>query len=228
MKPILILFGAPILGIIIALACGCGDELPLLCEPPDVASIEAGIVNGEVSTDRRSTVYVETAGGYCSGVALGPHTVLTAAHCTDPQAVLIEDVAWFDVNQAITHPDVVFPLYDLQILHTLQTLPGPFAPIGLATTCTHLITQGYGVGSDSLSERTVTELGRSFGIIRTTEGTCRGDSGGPLYAITPEGPVLVGITSFGLGQSEECEGGYTGFIDLTVPDIADWVKENTL
>lgn len=33
---------------------------------------------------------------------------------------------------------------------------------------------------------------------REGQGTCRGDSGGPLVIYGPQGPLLVGITSWGL------------------------------
>lgn len=57
--------------------------------------------------------------------------------------------------------------------------------------------------------------------------TCKGDSGGPLYAYAPDGSMqLVGLTSRkrGGGQAEYCgDGGI--YINLTRPDIRDWLQK---
>jgi hypothetical protein len=50
--------------------------------------------------------------------------------------------------------------------------------------------------------------------------TCQGDSGGPVVAITDTGPVLVGITSSGLG----CDSDDLGFY-LRVDRYANWLTK---
>ena len=40
---------------------------------------------------------------------------------------------------------------------------------------------------------------------RVFEGTCHGDSGGPLILDAPNGPIIVGVTSWGLGNSKTCD-----------------------
>ena len=55
--------------------------------------------------------------------------------------------------------------------------------------------------------------------------SCSGDSGGPLYAWTSDGPVVAGLVSRGIdGSSTDCgEGG----IYVRVDAIADWVEAET-
>lgn len=212
---------------LLLIMAGCGSPVAPLCQAPDVAPPSQYIVNGSPSTDRRSTVYVATADGYCSGTIIGPHTVLTAAHCTNPTDIMVEGVAWFDVNQHVTHPDYSFPKHDLQVVRSLQLLPGPYATIGLpdGAECFGLLVQGYGVGSNgALHEREVYELSRDYGIVVASEGICNGDSGGPLYGqLAAGGTTLVGVSSYGTNTPNVCLGGTTGFVDLTVPDNFDWV-----
>ncbi len=81
------------------------------------------------------------------------------------------------------------------------------------------------IRSGSGAERSVTQVWRGHGILVGTESTCRGDSGGPLYATFPDGSyTLVGVTSF--GAQFECEHDGAGFVDLTQDGNLEWVKEN--
>ena len=215
--------------LIAATFAGCGEPAPPYCADPDVASTEAAIVHGEPSTNRRGTVYVALEDGFCSGTVIGPHTVLTAAHCENPTDVSIEGVGWFEAVEDIEHPDYFFPNADLRLVYFEEVLPEPYVSIGLRDEpCYSLTVQGYGFGSGGeLHERTVTEIDHGWGIIRATEGICNGDSGGPLYGHQHLGVVtLVGVSSFGLNEPHVCEGGQTGFVDLNDPANGDWVKEN--
>jgi len=212
---------------LVLIMAGCGSPVPPLCQAPDVGASEQAIVNGTPSVDRRGTVYVSTATGYCSGTIVGPHTVLTAGHCTDPQDFRVDGVAWFEVNQHITHPEYTFPRSDLQVIHTFDVLPEPYVSVGLNGECSSLLAQGYGIGSGGeLHERTVVERDRHYGVIETGEGICNGDSGGPLYARNKDGYTLVGVASFGTSEPGVCLGGMNGFVDLTLPVNADWILEN--
>lgn len=224
------IFAFPVLGIILSLLLtGCGEHPEPYCAAPDVDYTIGAIVNGEPSTNRRSTVYVENPKGFCSGTIIGPHTVLSAAHC-DPVDILVEGVAWFEVTESVRHPDYLFPVHDLILAYTDEVLPGPYAPIGLAEdeACYSLIAQGYGWGSlGELHEREVYETWHGHGTITTGEGICSGDSGGPLYGVQALGvPHLVGVTSWGTSTPNECEGGTNGFTDLNDPANGDWVREN--
>jgi hypothetical protein len=211
-----------------AFCSGCGAELLTspYCVAPEVSGTEAYIVGGEPSVDRRSTVYVQGGNGFCSGTIVGPHTVLTAGHCEGMTDILVEGVAWFDVNQDIPHPDYAFPSSDLRVLHTLDVLPEPYA--ALATddvVCSQTIAQGYGYGSDGkLHEREVFEAGHLNDQIFNSSAIAPGDSGGPLWALTAEGPVLLGVASWGWGDEDTNYEGGTGHI--SVPFHNQWITEN--
>lgn len=56
----------------------------------------------------------------------------------------------------------------------------------------------------------------------THKSTCNGDSGGPLAIRTKEGPVIVGLTSFGIALG--CEVGFPG-VFTRVTSYLDWIEE---
>jgi len=211
---------------------GCNGGAPggPLCEDL-VNPAEPSIVDGELSTDRRSTVQVFLHPGGCSGTIVGAHTVLTAAHCArDINSIMVEGDAFYRADSGLTHPDYSFPSHDLHLLYFDDTLPEPYATIGLAAgvECYSLLAQGYGIDSGgALHEREIFELNREFGILFTTPATCNGDSGGPAYGETDEGMVQVGVTSFGTTGPTNCRTSRPGFVDLQDPRNGNWVRENT-
>ncbi len=210
---------------------GCGEPYAPLCEPPATSSVSPTIVNGEPSTDRRSTVLVYMPTGWCSGTIVGPHSVLTAAHCkTPPFTIEAQGIGQWTTEESLRHPDYAFPQHDMRLLYFDEVLPEPYAMIGLraGVTCSSLLAQGYGRGSNgALHERVVIESSRQFGILRTSPATCPGDSGGPLWGmntISGGPPVLVGVTSF--GTADECTISRPGFVDLQQDMNAFWVRDN--
>lgn len=215
---------------------GCGSEhLAPLCETPEIAASSQYIVHGTPSEDLRSTVAVRATGGYCSGTVVGPHTILTAAHCENLNIVCLGGIneACIPIDEDIVHPTANMPgARDLRILYVAPDLEEwgiPVAPLDDGSegeACT-LLAQGYGYGSDgALHEREVTQDGRIHGILYGSESVCNGDSGGPLYRIRPDGSyTLVGVTSFGINEPYNCEGGTNGFVDLTQDGNLEWVKE---
>lgn len=201
---------------------GCGPSI-VACEEPEVASVEAAIVGGTPSTDRRSTVFVG-GNGYCSGTVVGPHTVLSAAHCENLDRVCLGfDTACFAVEETLEHPLAVKPgAHDLRLVFTYDELPGPYAEVGYLEDCDTFIVQGWGRGSNrELHEREINVCLAQSGILFASEGSCNGDSGGPLYC----GDDLVGVVSFGYGAPGVCDG-TGGYVDLNVSDHADWIEEN--
>lgn len=226
MKPLLFIFGVPMLGVIIALAWGCGSPLDAPYCQAEVAAPEAYIVGGEASLSRRATVYVEGTNSSCSGTIIGQHTVITAYHCDGMTDILVEGVAWFTVVEDVPHPRASFPSNDIRILHTEGPLPGPHASLATGTeSCYATIAQGYGFGSYGvLHEREVFEAGHLADQIFASTAIAPGDSGGPLYALTADGYLLLGVSSWGWGSAPDYEGG-TGFI--SVPYHIEWIAEHT-
>ncbi len=188
-------------------------------------------MNGSPSTDRRSTVWVGGSNGWCSGTVVGPHTVLTAAHCQGMNRVCLElNKACVHVDEDLEHPHYAFPLSDLRLLYVagLPVLEVPVATLGDHSECVSLLAQGFGYGSDGeLHERPVEHVYRDGQSIYGSESICNGDSGGPLYALDSDGAyTLVGVSSFGLNEPYECLGGAVGFVDLTLNDNIQWIEEN--
>jgi hypothetical protein len=123
------------------------------------------IVGGEPSTDRRSTVFVSIVGvGSCSGVIIGPHTVLTAGHCTGPNGYRIylnqQIPNYYASTGATIHPGFWRwnsnrgdPHDDLMLIYVKETLPEPYA-FGFYnyeinhSVCTGLVAQGWGQTED--------------------------------------------------------------------------------
>lgn len=213
---------------ILALLHGCGgggENLPPLCETPKVVSSSQYIVDGNPSTDLRSTVQVNG----CTGTIVGPHTVLTAAHCDNIRTVYPD--GWplpaYTVWLQTVHPDARGAgRHDLRLVYVEETFPSErISTLAAHQGCTSLLVQGYGQGSDPLDERVVEQVWRGQGIIMTGEATCYGDSGGPLYALQEDGTYsVVAVTSF--GTTEDCIDQGSGFTDLTQDGNVEWIRGN--
>lgn len=212
LETLALIFLAGLLATLAFLAQGCGDswEPGLYCAG-STSPITQKIVGGQESSDRRATVALIWGTDYlgCSGVAISPYTVLTAAHCRTAGGVALEDGGHvYPVEEAIVHPAYdegaevwPGPRFDLAMLILTEPLPEPYAstiydpPAGgfepdLRTACTELVAQGFGwneeIGIGVLHEAQY-EIGNldtwnlyGFGV--NQEAVCNGDSGGPLYA----------------------------------------------
>jgi hypothetical protein len=80
----------------------------------DVGSQLWTIMGGELSTDRRVSLRVALPGGRCSGGAIGPHTYLTAGHCSWAQEWVVPIIdydentrSYFDSISVVEHPEYV-------------------------------------------------------------------------------------------------------------------------
>ena len=170
------------------------------------------IIGGIESADRRATVQVFFADGYCSGVALSPHTVLTAGHCgafaSQHSIRLYGQATRYESTEHLTHPDYLryqadptlleARKADLQLVFTADAIPGPYINVFdhiytsvLTDNCWGMIAQGHGKAEDGLpsgqlreAEYLITQETDKYIISRLTDAgkICFGDSGGPLYA----------------------------------------------
>ena len=187
------------------------------------------IVGGGEAPAGGAVMVLSSKGGVCTGVVLGPDTVLTAGHCAAGAAeyrVHFRDEAGAPVLVAVA-ARVVHPGYDagaasgrrrsidLALLRTATPLPPRFAPMTLSTAAPHagdsLTVAGYGAAKP--------------GDPRST-GTYRSIA---LAVIEPHGPsrILVWLKGGAAGASAgACQGDSGGPVtgpDGTVLALSAWV-----
>lgn len=132
----------------------------------DVQGAWDSILMGEPSADRRATVRVRFGEAYCSGVVLGPRTVLTAGHCGYAADTThnIHLGGWgsepYREVKHVVHPDYLDYVYggnrdlekrkaDLMLVFVDRDLPEPYVGLdfytpGLSRFCAGLVAQGWG------------------------------------------------------------------------------------
>jgi len=228
----------------IALA-GCADAVP---EQPASESVDQAaetIINGSLDTANQAVVAVfGTGNSACSGTIIevdvpsGTGVAITAAHCGQPQWVVIGDdynnpTATFPVLGSTDHPSYNGQIFDFKMVRFgSASAATPFIPamapsedaIAPGTQVLHV---GYGKagsapGSDNTQRRSI--LGQvnsvqavTFDYNQPLGGPCSGDSGGPQLS-TSGALRVVGVTSNGdpncatSGQSGRVSAVYDSFI----------------
>lgn len=193
----------------------------------------------------RPALMVHSSRGGCSGAVLGQDLVLTAAHCVSSEVkirIAGPGVGWTDIKEVVPHPQFGAEersTADLALLKLFKPLPPALAPALLGarpvTAGDRLVVVGYGLalpgdpwtfGTARMTTLTVNrlyykmlELTDRVGIGESAKlGSCKGDSGGPVFAVRGGAPFLVGIVR----GSFYC-GGPT-FITPLAPH-RDWIVE---
>jgi len=230
-------------------ACAIDDDMNQPDDDSQTAIDDQSIIGGTIDHGDLCVVkvIVHEPGltALCTGTIIGPHTVLTAAHCVTPEssggitqielaepghifpnisaATWTHNPAWNRGNPEACH--------DEGIIHTFQTLSpicnrGRFHPHGGVRIV------GYGVNTHadtgSIIKRQATVAihspdSNSFRAGRSKRQACHGDSGGPAF----QGGQVVGVDSFGDDRSTTsvCFG---GSVYCRVDADAAWINDNTL
>jgi secreted trypsin-like serine protease len=221
-----------------------------------VAADEQSIIGGTTDTGDSCVValliargLISTDGGLCTGTVIGPHTVLTAAHCLEAGLLGTVQVITILSGTTATLPGIVAssftfdPLFnrndllsghDIGIVHTANTLPFPVCGRGALNTSLPLRLVGYGsnshanTGSGTKRQVTTNIVDFDDRLIlngNSNQQACHGDSGGPAFQTINGQEVVVGVTSFGSdrGLSVCFDGAFHDRVDA----VAAFIDANT-
>jgi secreted trypsin-like serine protease len=211
------------LGLVALLVCaGCANETG---EPNDSDTTGEAIVGGQATSGFAAVGALTQQGSpFCTGTVVGKRLVVTAAHCLAgqrasnirfalgssafaPQSVLgvarIATHPQYDANQIKNDIGVVVlsqdaPVTPIAINDSMST-----SWVGRSLTFVGFgATNGYnstGVGTKRAVTIPVSEVGGTqFAYADDSRNTCFGDSGGPAFAESASGAlVIVGVTSYG-------------------------------
>lgn len=211
-------------------------------------AITAGVADDTTMSAIWIVVKTPKGTGFCSGVVVSPHVVLTAGHCaspdgeysiflgadyTDPAASSLEEnlVA---VTEHHPHPDYDADtnVNDIGVLVTATAIERTPAPINRTMMDPSEVgapvrVVGYGktAGGESNTEgrrhqgaTTITSIGIKSVKVKGVPNICLFDSGGPTYMMRDGQEVVVGIHS--VVDVIECNGVGS---DVRVDPYADFV-----
>lgn len=208
------------------------------------------IINGtECQSESRSPVVrVEIVTGanrlsLCSGTMIAPNAVLTAAHCFNERALLVQiEVAGraYPASRVTLHPDFRQGsgalINDAAIIRLVSSPGLPTLPIGISRAVrSDDIVSIFGFGVDEDEDGDVLRSGQSRVDNVTTEhiqviydgngsNTCQGDSGGPALIAINGQQTVVGVTS--TGTVGGCgEGDDSRFTNLQKPSVLSFIRQ---
>lgn len=190
----------------------------------------------------------------CTGTLLDESTVLTAAHCVDHEPSRLTVIFGSNVKTAanrreadgyIQHPRWTHPTAlghgDLAIVHFADGLPSGFRPVELAAKSlplnngTEVLMIGFGVsnglshaGAGVLRETSTQIIGEASSTELITDGrrssVCFGDSGGPAFALSPQGHYV----QWGVASSVTDRACNEASIHTNIQSYSKWIKTSVV
>lgn len=206
-----------------------------------------GIVNGDPTgyTQWRGMLAVRSSRGLCSGVAISPEVVLSAAHCClDPPGLYSIEGGADIMNGGAVHYGGVRQLanrpgQDLCILHLEKPLPASVPYYDLIAEddvrwgepCTLVgygyNTQGFPQGGLGTARMGTAEVEIAYldmiDVGGTRQCSCNGDSGGPLFLLRGGRMVVAGLTSAGVPGC--LAGGPAIYVSVAIASAQSWIKQ---
>lgn len=188
--------------------------IAVVCLNVQARDFGPNLINGQPITDGSfdQVVRIKTDGAGCTATIVGPHVIVTAAHCGNTGAESKFTYDGKDYSAKVTRSPL-FPNLDHDIAVGIVTeeIVGvdPISVGGSATIGDDILLLGYGCinpggggGNDGIlraGESVITSF-TGFDMVSSTPSgaaLCYGDSGGPAMTETDDGLRLLGINSKG-------------------------------
>jgi hypothetical protein len=219
-------------------ACGEGES---------PSATQHRIVNGQPTTSHPSVGMLKIGSdGFCTATLVGARTLISAGHCVvdegerttnslDRTRYTFEmDGVSVPVVSAKAHPsydpEAEYNAADISILRLAYAPPGERSAVSLVPpeVGEEITLVGFGVTGEYSDDAAVKRIGTNrIQWVKPQElgwkteeasGSCYGDSGGPVFAVSNDQEVVVAVVSRGTGPC-----GYDD-VDTRVDTFIDWLR----